>query len=91
MWLISDGVNDGYPYKNGVSLCSPGLHAPLPEYGWKISDDINDGYPFRHLEKVVAVELPSIQELPRVYASTDTEFTANGMAILMPTSGKITE
>ena len=91
MWLISGGVNDGYPYKIGVLLCAPGLHPPLPEYGWKIDGVTNDGYPFRHLEKVVAVELPSIQELPRVYSSTDTEFTSNGLAVLMPTSGKITE
>ena len=91
MWMIQPGVNDGYPHKLGVPLCTPGLHPPLPEYGWKISDGINDGYPFRHLEKVVTVELPDIQKLPRVYASTDTEFTSNGLAILMATSGKITE
>ena len=91
MWRIQPGVNDGYPYKLGVPLYVPGLHPPLPEYGWKMDGVTNDGYPFRHLKKVVAVELPDIQKLPRVYASTDTEFTSNGLAILMATSGKITE
>ena len=91
MWRIQSGVNDGYPCKSGVPLCIPGLHPPLPEYGWKMDGVTNDGYPFRHLKKVVTVELPDIQKLPRVYASTDTEFTSNGLAILMATSGKITE
>ena len=91
MWMIQPGVNDGYPHKLGVPLRIPGLHPPLPEYGWKIDGVTNDGYPFRHLEKVVTVGLPDIQKLPRVYASTDTEFTSNGLAILMATSGKITE
>ena len=86
MWMIQPGVNDGYPHKLGVPLCIPGLHPPLPEYGWKMDGVTNDGYPFRHFEKVVAVELPYIQEMPRVYASTDTEFTGNGLAALMPLS-----
>ena len=91
MWRIQSGVNDGYPHKLEVPLCIPGLHPPLPEYGWKMDGVTNDGYPFRHMKKVLAVELPDIQKLPRVYASTNTEFTSNGLAALMPTSGKITE
>ena len=91
MWMIQPGVNDGYPHNTNTRYGNPGLVAPYPDGMWMIQPRVNDGYPFRHLENVLAVELPYIQKLPRVYASTDTEFTSNGLAILMPTSGKITE
>ena len=46
-WLITDGINNGYPYLLEVPIPSEtALTEPYPRWMWRIDEFYNDGYPY---------------------------------------------
>ena len=46
-WIITEGINNGYPYLDDVPLPSETvLTEPYPRWIWRIAPFYNDGYPY---------------------------------------------
>lgn len=93
-WIITDGVNNGYPYLDDVPLpTGTTITEPYPRWIWRIDPFYNDGYPY-----LIGLRPPDVHVDPvkqksyiSVFDSQETDFEHNGLRILSPTICEITE
>lgn len=96
-WIVSDDVNDGYPYIAGTADMPEGaMLQPFPLMLWRITEGVNEGYPYFLLQP----ERPPAPVVPKkqrpyicVYGNRTevSDFATNGLAILTPTSCEVTD
>lgn len=93
-WIITDGINNGYPYLDDVPLpTTTTITEPYPRWVWRIDPFYNDGYPY-----LIGLRPPEYHVDPvkqktyiSVYDSKETDFEHNGLRILCPTVCDVTE
>ena len=93
-WLITDGINNNYPYISDVPIPSDTvLTEPYPTWIWRIDEFCNDGYPY-----LIGLRPPEYHVDPikqktyiSVFDSKETDFEHNGLRVLSPTMCEITE
>lgn len=94
MFVITDGINNNYPYLSGVPIPSDTVFTePYPTWIWRIDPFYNDGYPY-----LIGLRPPEYHVDPikqktyiSVFDSKETDFEHNGLRILCPLSCEITE
>lgn len=93
-WIITDGINNNYPYLSSVPLpAETTITEPYPTWTWRIDQFYNDGYPY-----LIGLRPPDYHVDPikqktyiSVFDSRETDFEHNGLRILCPLSCEITE